>query len=347
MRIALVNHEFTITGSSTALFRLATHLQGQGHTLTVLPCNPADGPIASRYAAAGIPIVSSLPAADIDLVIANTICAAPVLLSLPPGLPVLWFVNEAEVGLDLLSRYPEWRQAFRRADAVIFNMPFQRDVYRSFTWDLDPAKFHVIPFGVDVDPAMAAHDRVPPKRQALRVVQVGTIEPRKRAGELMRAVAQSGLDIECVVCGTFFWLHPAALALVEAEPARYRLLSGLDDAEVLAWVASADVFCLASSSETQALAVYEAAALARPLLLSDLPCYRDVFRHGHNCLLFPPGHTELLARSLGMLAASPALRQELGQAAHQTSRRFSNRRFFDRFDLVLRDVAQAPAERQA
>ncbi len=339
MRIVLVNHEFTISGSSTALFRLAMHLQGQGHHLTVLPCNPADGPIAARYAEAGIPVATSLPTAAIDLVIANTICAAPVLLALPPGLPIIWFVNEAEVGLDLLSRFPEWRQAFRLAAAVIFNMPFQRDVYRSFTWDLDPARFHVIPFGVDVDPATLAHDRVAPKRRPLRVVQVGTIEPRKRAGELMLAVDRSGLDIECVVCGTFFWLHPAALALAEADPARYRLLSGLPDAEVLAWVASADIFCLASSSETQALAVYEAAALARPLLLSDLSCYRDVFRHGHNCLLFPPGHTELLSLSLATLAASPTVRQELGEAAQRTGRRYTNQRFQDQFDLVLREVA--------
>ena len=153
----------------------------------------------------------------------------------------------------------------------------------------------------------------------------------------MLAVAQSGLDIVCVACGTYVWLHPATFALAEAEPACYRLLSGLGDAGVLAWVASADVFCLASSSETQAVAVYEAAILARPLLLSVLPCYRDVFRHGHTCLLFPPGRTELLARSLAMLAASPALREELGQAAQRTAPRFTNRRFFDRFELVLRE----------
>lgn len=43
----MINHEFTITGSSTAFFRLAMHLRAQGHEIQQLPINP---PVRCRLA---------------------------------------------------------------------------------------------------------------------------------------------------------------------------------------------------------------------------------------------------------------------------------------------------------
>lgn len=338
MRILMINHEFTITGSSTAFFRLALHLKSSGHEILLLAINPADGPIRARYDAAAIPVIESAVLGDFDLAIGNTICAAPLVLRVGPHVPTIWFVNEAEVGLRLLLGNTEWIDAFATASAVIFNMAFQHDVFRSFTYPLDQRKFHTNPFGVDIDPTLIARQAVPAKQRALRVVQVGTIERRKRPGDFIQAVARTGLDIECIICGKFFELDDTARRIVENEPEKYRLLEGLSDGEILAWVESADVFCLASQSETQSLAAYEAALLARPLVLSDLACYRDVFVHGRNSLMFPPGHVDLLALSISMYFSNPRLRLELGQAAQRTARAYSNAAFFARFEAILRSV---------
>jgi glycosyltransferase involved in cell wall biosynthesis len=334
----MINHEFTITGSSTAFFRLAVYLGTQGHQITLLPFNPADGPIKARYLAQGISIIDSAVLSDFDLAIANTIATAPLVLQAGPRIPTIWFINEAEVGLQLLLRNPAWLPAFEYAAAVIYNMPFQHEVFRSFTYDLDQGKFHTASFGVDIDPVTIAHSAVPAKQKALRVVQVGTIEPRKRPGDLIQAVARTGLDVECIICGKFFDLDETARAIVKCEPEKYRLLEGLTDGEILAWIGSADVFCLASSSETQALAVYEAALLARPLLLTDLSCYRDVFLHGRNCLMFPAGHIDLLAMSLGMYLSNRKLRDEMGSAAQRTATRYSNAVFFARFQSIMHRI---------
>ncbi len=339
MHILMINHEFTITGSSTAFFRLAEHLHAQGHKISLFPCNPADGPIKQRYAAAGIAVSGQAVLAEFDLAIANTICAAGMVLQTAPHLPTIWFINEAEVGLNILLKNTELLPAFRLAAAVIYNMPFQHDVYRSFTYQLDPKKFHTASFGVDIDPTLLARDKVPAKQRALRAVQVGTIEPRKRPADFILAGARSGLDMEFIVCGKFFEIDEPARRLIEQEPATYRLLEGLSDGEVLAYVESADMFCLASGSETQSLSAYEAALLGRPLLLSDLPCYRDVFVHGRNCLMFPPGHVDLLALSMRMYADNAALRQEMGDAARKTAARYSNAAFFARFDAIMNSVA--------
>lgn len=334
----MINHEFTITGSSTAFFRLAMHLQAQGHEIRVLPINPDDGPIKTRYLAQNIPIADTVDLAGVDLAIANTICSAPFVLQVAPHVRTIWFINEAEVALRILLQNTQLVAAFALPVAVIYNMPFQHDVFRSFTYHLDPGKFHTASFGVDIDPSIIARDQIPAKTSALRVVQVGTIERRKRPGDFLRAVARSGLDIEAVICGKFIEMDEEAQQLVLNEPQKYRLLQGLSDGEILAWVESADMFCLASDSETQSLAAYEAALLGRPLLLSDLPCYRDVFIHGRNCLMFPPRHVDLLALSMNMYAADPRLRQEMGQNARQVAGRYSNAAFFARFDAIMASV---------
>lgn len=338
MRILMINHEFTVTGSSTAFFRLAKHLQSSGHHITILPINPAPGPIADHYAAAGIPIETNVGLRNFSLAIANTICAAPAINAIGRQLPTIWFVNEAEVALGLLRRNPDWAAAFVHASMVIYNSAFQHDVFRSFTYPLDPAKFHTVPFGVDIDASRIRRDRAAPKAGRIRIVQVGTIEPRKRPGDVIRAVARLDPQVECVICGKIYNLEPEAQAIANADPARYRLLEGLSDEEVLAWVESADVFVLASESETQALAAYEAALLARPMILSDLPCYRGVFAHGRNCLMFPPGHVEMLAQSIGMLMRSSEMSETLGRAAQRVAGRYTNQAFFERFGLVMQQA---------
>jgi len=338
----MINHEFTITGSSTAFFRLAMHLRAQGHEIQILPINPADDPMRARYVEQGIAINETADLTAFDLAIANTICSAGPVIRIAPHLPTIWFINEAEVALRILLENTALLQAFALPAAIIYNMPFQHDVFRSFTYQLDPGKFHTASFGVDIDPVLIARDKVPAKVRATRVVQVGTIERRKRPGDFVRAVARSGLDIEAIICGKFIEMDEEAQRLVQDNPQTYRLLEGLSDGEVLAWVESADMFCLASDSETQSLSAYEAALLSKPMILSDLPCYRDVFVHGRNCLMFPPRHVDLLALSMTMYAGNPSLREEMGRNARQTAARYSNAAFFARFDAIMTSVVGRP-----
>jgi glycosyltransferase involved in cell wall biosynthesis len=336
MRILMVNHEFTITGASVVLLRLATYLRGQGHELTVFPCNPAEGPIKVRYEELGIPVLNIAVPTKFDLIIANTVCSAQVVLQAAPKVKTIWFLHEAEIGLNILLKSPELARAFECASAIVYQTAHQQDAYRSFTYQLDPAKFHIIPNGIDAPPALPA---VPERTRALRVVQVGSVEPRKRPGDLIRAVAASGLDAECIICGKFFDLDEEARAIVAQAQAQYRLTGEIEPHEALAWMASADICALVSESETQGLSAYEAASLSRPLLLSDIPCHRGVFSHGRNCLMFPPGHVELLALTLRMYATSARLRQEMGAAAHLTAQRFSSAAFFTRFEALIASLA--------
>lgn len=338
MRILMINHEFTITGASTVFLRMATHFQAQGHNVEVFPLIPDDGPIKDRYAARGIPVIASAVPAKYDIAIANTICAAAAVMQVASVIPTIWFIHETEIGLNILLKSPDLAKAFSQAAAIVYQTSFQADVYRSFTYQLDPGKFHIIANGIDITPHSIARDNIAPKQLPLRVVQVGTVEPRKRPGDLVRAVAMSGLPIECIICGKIMQLEPEAMQLVEAEPDKYRLNGETPEPETLGWVESADMFCLASASESQPVSVFEAALLARPLLLSDLPGYRNVFTHGRNCLMYPPGHIELLALSLRSYATSARLRAELGANAQRTAKGFSQAAFLTRFEGVIQSI---------
>jgi glycosyltransferase involved in cell wall biosynthesis len=333
MRILMVNHEFTITGASTVFWRLARHLIGCGHGLALYACNPADGPMKPRFAALGLEPLTQAVVGTFDLVIANTICAAPVVLQAAPYRPVIWFLHETEVGLSIIQKTPEAAQAFRAAGAVVYQTRYQAEVYRSFTYQLDPAKFFIIPNGVE--PLPESLPAVPEKTRAWRVVQVGSVEPRKRAGDLIRAVARAGSDIECVICGKFFSLEAEALAIVEARPEQFRLTGEVTPEEALAWMRSADVAALVSMSESQPVSVLEAAMMAKPLLLTSLPAYEGLFAHGSNCLMAPPGQIELLAYMLKIYTNSPGLRAELGEAARRSAEQFSAHSFYARFDSVI------------
>jgi hypothetical protein len=50
-----------------------------------------------------------------------------------------------------------------------------------------------------------------------------------------------------------------------------------------------------------------------------LPAYRDIWRHGHNCLMHPVGDQRILAGLLGMLLQDQHLRVRLGRAAAATA----------------------------
>ncbi len=333
MRILLVNHEFTITGASLSLVRLADHLRAVGHDLVVYAANPAPGPMKDAYLTRGIPVLDPVDSADFDVAICNSVCVAEVLNAAATDTRTIWLIRETDLGFQLLMEHASVRRAFAVATAVVFQTEIQRDViYRSFIYKLDPKKFYVIPQGIEVPGVVPA----PTAPGRLRIVAVGTVDRRKRQGDLVAAVARiASPAIDCLLIGQFFDLDPAAQALVDANPQQFQILGQLPHAETLQWLASADIFCLPSSSESQPVSALEAGALGRAMILSDLPIHEGIWRHGRNCLMFPVGDVDLLAQQIALLGNSPGLRQRLGAAAQAVAASFRPAALYARLDALL------------
>jgi glycosyltransferase involved in cell wall biosynthesis len=343
-RLILITHELTINGAMSMLFRLGEHLVAQGHSVAVLAERRAQGSLRSRFESAGLPIIYEIDPKAIDLAIGNTLYAAPVMRQLVGQTRTLWWVHEGEIGIKALVNGSGWHLLFRRCTHIVFQTAFQRDdIYRSFLYDLTSERISII--ANCVRPAV----RVPPvpRDKSRRILCVGTVYPRKRQADLIRAVASLGRDdLECVLVGPLVRaLEPPIQAIVRSRPDVFRVLGEIDDHALHALYCGSDIFSLPSSSESQAMSVYEAGSYGLPPVLSDLRCYQGIWQHGHNCLLHPVGDVPVLAGMLNVLLRDADLRRRLGQAAAATvgSHEFRDATFTGRFTaLIDRLLAAAP-----
>ena len=80
----------------------------------------------------------------------------------------------------------------------------------------------------------------------------------------------------------------------------------------------ADLFVLPSFFEGQPLALLQAMAAGCCCLASDIAGNRDLIAHRRNGLLHAEGNAAELADQMAECLASPALREELGQAARRS-----------------------------
>ncbi len=104
--------------------------------------------------------------------------------------------------------------------------------------------------------------------------------------------------------------------------ARHAIAAGaLAHDATLARVAGASVFVSPSVYEPFGLAALEAARLGRPLLLADIPVYRELWKGAAR--FFAPRDAGALAGALRELAQDPDARRRLGAAAQARARTYS------------------------
>ncbi len=107
----------------------------------------------------------------------------------------------------------------------------------------------------------------------------------------------------------------------EAAFQHLRTPGRLDAAALVARLAGAAVFASPSLYEPFGLSVLEAAQLARPLVLSDIATFRELWEGG--AVFTPPGDAGALAEALAALLADPDRRASLGAAAAERARRYT------------------------
>ena len=100
-----------------------------------------------------------------------------------------------------------------------------------------------------------------------------------------------------------------------------RALGRVDEAEIARRLAARPVFVSPSLYEPFGLAVLEAAQAACPLVLSDIPTFRELW--GGAAVFTPPGDEAALADALQHLMLDPDLRRELGAAALERAQRYT------------------------
>jgi 1,2-diacylglycerol-3-alpha-glucose alpha-1,2-glucosyltransferase len=162
---------------------------------------------------------------------------------------------------------------------------------------------------------------------------------------------RKGVDVFCEVARrlpeiTFVWfgpvhraVKPQTMRIIQDAPPNVRFTGFVED--ITEAYGAGDIFFFPSAVENEGIAVLEAAAAGRPIVLRDAECFADRFVNEHNCLLAPDA--DALADGLARLAADADLRARLGAAA----RAFAEAHSLDRVGTRLRDLYGRLAERVA
>ncbi|MGH3901825.1 MAG: MSMEG_0565 family glycosyltransferase [Pseudonocardiaceae bacterium] len=199
----------------------------------------------------------------------------------------------------------------------------------------------VIPNGVDAQrfsdaagPAGAATRQVWRSRLGRYVLAVGGIEPRKGSLALVDAYAVVRArmpDVQLVIAGgeTLFdyrgyrtrWDQRSAA--LEVEPV---VLGPVPHDDLPALVAAAGAFAFPSTKEGFGLAAMEALAAGVPLVVSDLPVFREIFS---GAARFATDPEELAAHLMAALTEPDPTAREVGRAltAHYTWSAAAHRHF--------------------
>ena len=238
------------------------------------------------------------------------------LLDGPHGGP-RWWLKAA-----LLRRVYSWPTGFLVAGSA------NRAYLERF--GVPPAKLHPSPHSIDVRRFSDAANRseqqasgwrselgIAPEQKVL--LYAGKFEPKKRATDLMRAVARIGDGRLVLVLVGAGELQADIDAIAAAEPSRFRVLPFQNQSRMPIVYRLGDIFVLPSShGESWGLAVNEALACGRPVLVSDrVGCAADLI--DATCgRVFPWNDWSALQKAVEDMIGDP---DELANMARSAARR--------------------------
>ena len=325
-----------VTGAGLMLLRYGEHLKRCGNEVSVfLPKDP-DGPLSHIYAGHAFTVfaLSNLAVAKDTIAICNTAEAASWVIRFAEQLQTVWWFHEGQSVFGYRSQ-EAFHKAIHVAGILVFQTEHQRrEIFGSLIYQVPDHRIRTVANGIAELPNHLMSRQ--PEARPFRVVGIGNIYPRKRYGDLIRAVAAlPEIDIQCRLVGRIWGLAPDVLKIASSQPERFKFYGEVPNDTALELLASAHAYALPSYDESMPITNFEAARLGKALVLSDLGVYRDIWRHGHNCLIHPVGDIDLLRHSLRILAVESSLRERLGKAAQRTSRRFTWDAFCANMDAVI------------
>ena len=204
------------------------------------------------------------------------------------------------------------------------------------------AKVRVVPNSADV-----AGFAPGPNEAAGRLPFLGRADTPKGVYDLLAAVAALAPKfphVRLAVGGD------GDLALLRTRAAQLGIAERL---EVLGWIgprdkadqlARAAVFCLPSHAEGLPMAMLEAMAVGKAVVVSHVGGIPEAVVDGDNGLLVPPRDVQALAAALSRLLSDEALRRRIGARARQTvAERFSTAVVVDKLSGVYRELCAGEA----
>ena len=270
------------------------------------------------------------------------------------GIPVI--NNVSGLGTAFIKRGPLtaivsalYRLAFRRSKTVFFQNAEDRGLFVTKRL-VDAGKAQLLP-GSGIDLARFVPDERPTSvNRPFTFLLVARLLRDKGVMEYAQAAAivrATRLDVRFALLG---FLDVANRTAITSEEVDAWTAAGSIDYlghtnDVRPAMRAADCIVLPSYREGLPRTLLEGAALAKPLIATDVPGCRDIARHGVNALLCKVADADSLADAmLAMRAMSEGERLHLGRAGrHIAEQEFDERIVIQHYLLALSDAIDRAA----
>ena len=225
---------------------------------------------------------------------------------------------------------------------------FQNDEDRNFFTDsglVEPERTHLIRgSGVDCTRFSPAIRSVDTPLAPIKILFASRLLREKGIDELLaavRIVRQSGVQVEFLLAGDIYPGNPSSLTASEIATIKAEgivtCLGHVDD--MLPLLAAADIVVLPSYREGTPRILIEAAAMAIPIVATDIAGCRGLVQDGVNGLLVPVKDATALAAALQRLIADRELRQTMGMAGRRiVLTEFDEKIVLERTIAIYRDL---------
>lgn len=261
-----------------------------------------------------------------------------------PFVPNVTGLGTAFLSSRLLQRVAEalYRYCFRGLPVVFFQNPDDLDLFLQRRL-IQPDQARILPgSGIDLSrfqPAPLPGDKEPVFLMIARLIRdKGVLEYAQAA----RIVKQQHPQAQFRILGPVGSENRSAIppeVVAGWDPAVDLDYLG-ETSDVRPQIAQADCVVLPSYREGAPRTLIEAAAMARPLIATDVPGCRSVVQHGITGLLCAPQDGESLARScLNFIALAPEQRHAMGLAGRaKMEREFDQSVVVEAYRAALRDL---------
>jgi glycosyltransferase involved in cell wall biosynthesis len=212
------------------------------------------------------------------------------------------------------------REICATAEFVAAETDYSRDLLRQRCPN-SAAKIHRVYNGIDLErfpaPRSCNDNRIP------RIVSVGRLVPFKGFDNLIDActeLARRRIDFVCDIIGDGLLRETLQEKIEQLDlSSRVNLLGSLSQGAVLEKLQAADIFALASTTDTEGATdvfptvILEAMASARPVVSTRLAGIPELVVDGQTGMLVPAGDSIALAHALEQLLRDPQLRLRYGR----------------------------------
>ncbi|MBD2484145.1 glycosyltransferase [Planktothrix sp. FACHB-1365] len=327
--ILLVSHDMTWSGASLMLHTLAGCLQKSGYFVTVIA--PETGALVQEYQRLNIPVVIDPLVTDsphklesllknYDLVVANTIVTySAAIASKKMGKLVIWLIHEGFFGQELAGSNWNVQRAFIEADAIVFPSKQAESRYEKFT---KRDNFTVIHYGIQLRQINHTTTKrsfpgtSPP--QKIRVIQVGSIEPRKGQDTTVKAIQVLPKTLQNVfefyfVGRTLDKPYCDELLKLTADLENVHWIGEVSPSEALRYISESDVVVCSSRDETGPIFVLEGMYFQKSIISTFVGVVPEVIEHRVNGLLFDIEDDRGLANNMVYLYQNPSLFSKFGE----------------------------------